>query len=149
MTARRVSRPDVGAKPTDETAAPAPAVSRPSPAPAGGTPAPGAPRSHEEAEAQFVAARDAWTAAMRLASSGRPAHLASLAITQEAYEAAAAELERWRSGARIAITIQPEASRTFLDAAVGQELAWRRLLHPPEKQPGLFGRLRRRLTGRG
>lgn len=96
-----------------------------------------------------MTARDAWTAAMRLANSGRAAHLASLAITQEAYEAAAAELELWRSGARIAIPIQPEASHSILEAAVGQELEWRRVLHPPEKKPGLFGRLRRRLNGRG
>lgn len=150
MTTRRVSRRDVGAEPTGEAAAPAPAVSRPSSAPAGPDRAPNAPRSREEAEAQFVAARDEWTAAMRRASSGRPAHLASLAITQEAYEAAAAELELWRSGAaRVAIQIQPEASRNSLEAAVGQELAWRRVLHPPEKQPGLLGRLRRRLTRRG
>ena len=147
---RRASRPDVGAEPSGEAAAPTPAVSRPSTAPAGPDRAPSAPRSHEEAESEFVAARDAWTAAMRGASSGRPADLASLAITQEAYEAAAAELERWRSGAtRIAIPIQPEASHTSLEAAVGHELAWRRLLHPPEKKPGLLGRLRRRLTKRG
>lgn len=94
-------------------------------------------------------ARDAWTAAMRRANSGRAAHLASLAITQEAFEAASAELELWRTGARIAIPIQPEASHSFLEAAVGQELEWRRVLHPPVKKPGLFGRLRRRLNGRG
>ena len=96
-----------------------------------------------------MAARDAWTAAMRRANSGRAAHLASLAITQEAYEAAAAEVERWRSGARVAIPVQPEVSHADLEAAVGQELAWRRVLHPPEKALGLFGRLRKRLTGRG
>lgn len=86
---------------------------------------------------------------MRRANSGRSADLASLAITQEAFEAAAGELELWRSGARVAIPIQPEASHAVLDAAVGQELEWRRVLHPPEKKPGLFGRLRRRLNSRG
>src|SRR6188474_2137121 len=49
------------------------------------------PQSVEEADARYVAARDAWTAAMRAANSGRSADLASLAIAQEAYEAAAAE----------------------------------------------------------
>ena len=96
-----------------------------------------------------MTARDAWTAAMRLANSGRAAHLASLAIAQDTFEAASAEVELWRTGARIAIPIQPEATHTGLEAAVGQELAWRRVLHPPEKKPGLFGRLRKRLNGKG
>ena len=146
MTTRRAPRP--GAEPAGETAAPAPAQ-RPIPAPAVPEPAPIAPLSREEAEARYVTARDAWTAAMRRANSGRSADLASLAITQEAYEAAAAELELWRTGARIAILIQPEASNSVLEAAVDQEIAWRSVLHPPEKKPGLFGRLRRRLNGRG
>ena len=103
----------------------------------------------EEAEAQYVVARDAWTAAMRRANSGRAADMASLAITQEAYEAATAELQRWRSGARIAIRIEPEAPHSVVETAVGHELAWRGLLHPAVKQPGLLGRLRRRLTRRG
>ena len=150
MTTRRAFGPDVGAEPTAEATAPTP-VSRQTSAPAGQARpiAPSVPRSREEAEAQYVAARDAWTAAMRRANSGRAAHLASLAITQEAYEAAAAEVELWRSGARIPIPIKPEASHSVLDTAVGQELAWRRVLHHEEKQPGLLGRLRRRLTGRG
>jgi hypothetical protein len=47
-----------------------------------------AARSPEEAEARYVAARDAWTAAMRAANSGRPADLATLAVAQDAFEAA-------------------------------------------------------------
>lgn len=148
MTTRRASR--LGTEPAGEDAAPtAPArrrISAPAPRPER---VPSAPRSREEAEAQYVVARDEWTAAMRRANSGRAAHLASLAIAQEAFEAASAELELWRTGARIAIPIKPEASHSVLEAAVGQELAWRRVLHPPEKKPGLFGRLRRRLNGRG
>ncbi|MDQ3691231.1 MAG: hypothetical protein M3406_14615 [Chloroflexota bacterium] len=105
--------------------------------------------SREEAEANYVAARDAWVVAMRGANSGRPADLATLAIAQEAYEAASMEVEQWRSGARIAIPIQTEAERSGIRVAVGQELEWRRVLHQEEKQPGPIGRLVRRLTGRG
>ncbi len=104
------------------------------------------PRSAEDAEAQYVAARDAWTTAMRVANSGRPADLASLAIAQEAYEAAAAERERWLSGGRVAIPVEPQASRSGLEAAIGQELAWRRVQHHRPDQ-GFLGRLKRRLRG--
>ena len=149
MTTRRASRP--GAEPTGEAApaSPTPPARRPIAAPHAPEPAPSAPRSREEAETQYVAARDAWTAAMRRANSGRAADLASLAITQEAFEAESAELDLWRTGARVAIPIRPEASHSVLEAAVGQEIAWRNVLHPPEKKPGLLGRLRRRLNGRG
>ena len=147
MTTRRAPRP--GTEPADEAEISTPAAQRRISAPAAPERAPSAPRSREEAEAQYVAARDAWTGAMKRANSGRAADLASLAITQEAFEAASAELEIWRSGARIAIPIQLEASQSILEAAVGQELAWRRVLHPPEKKPGLLGRLRNRLNGRG
>lgn len=146
MTTRRAPRP--GTEPAGEDAAPTAPARRRISAPRAPEPVPSA-RSREEAEAQYVTARDAWTAAMRLANSGRPAHLASLAIAQETFEAASAELELWRTGARIAIPIQPEATHSVLEAAVGQELAWRRVLHPSEKKPGLFGRLRNRLNGRG
>jgi hypothetical protein len=105
------------------------------------------PHTHEEAEAAYVAARDTWTAAMRAANSGRPADLASLAIAQEAYEAAVAERERWEAGGRVAIPVEPENEVNSLDAAVEQELAWRKVLHP-EPKTGLLGRIRRRLTGR-
>ncbi|CAN5395757.1 hypothetical protein BH24CHL10_BH24CHL10_09300 [soil metagenome] len=104
--------------------------------------------SREEAEATYVATRDAWVVAMRGANSGKPADLATLAIAQEAYEAASAEVEQWRSGGRIAIPIQTEAERSGIRIAVGQELEWRRVLHHEEKQPGPLGRLVRRLTGR-
>ena len=146
MTTQRAPRP--GTEQAGEDAALTPARRRVS-APPAPEPAPSAPRSREEAEAQYVEARDGWTAAMRRANSGRAADLASLAIAQEAFEAASAELELWRTGARVAIPIQPDATHTVLEAAVGQELAWRRVLHPPEKKRGLFGRLRNRLNGRG
>jgi len=106
-------------------------------------------RSLEEAEAGYVTARDAWTHAMRKANSGRPADLASLAIAQEAYEQAVADVARWRSGATVAIPIQPEVKRAGLDALIGQEMAWRRVHEVQVKQPGLIARLIRRITGRG
>lgn len=100
-----------------------------------------APRSAEDAEERYVAARDAWLAAMRAASSGRPADMASLAIAQEAYEAAAAERERWQSAARAAppVDLEPE-SRLPIEVIVDQALAWRRV-HEQEKRRGLLGRL--------
>ncbi|HEX7196195.1 MAG TPA: hypothetical protein VF364_05090 [Candidatus Limnocylindria bacterium] len=145
-----VSRPsDSSRKAPVNQAAPSPAAAAPIRA-AGPTiqPPPSRPRSLAEAEAQYVTARDAWTAAMRRANSGRPADLASLAITQEAYELAFAEVERWRSGATVAIPIEPEKKRTKLEAAIGQELAWRRVHEASLREhPGLFSRLKRRLTG--
>ena len=107
------------------------------------------PMSLEEAEAGYVTARDAWTAAMRRCASGRAADLASLAIAQEAYEQAAAEVARWRSGERLAIPIEPEGKRTGLNAAIGQEMAWRRVHEVQPKQPGPLRRLARKLTRRG
>ena len=102
-----------------------------------------APASREQVEEQYVSARDAWTKAMRAASSGRPADLASLAIAQEAYETIAAERERWISGARVAIPIE-SGPRRDLEAAVGQEMAWRKV-HNHDKPEGLLGRLKRRI----
>lgn len=104
------------------------------------------PRSHEDAEARYVAARDEWVAAMRRANSGRPADLASLAIRQEAYELAAAELERWRSVPKTAIRIEPEVKRSGIDVVIGQEMAWKRVHdHSDEPKPSFLGRL----LGRG
>jgi hypothetical protein len=105
------------------------------------------PHSLEEAEEQYVAARDAWTAAMRQANSGRSSDMASLAIAQEAYEAAAKERELWLSGKRIAIPIEPEHDHG-IDAVVQQELAWRQVHRTDEPKPGPLRRLARRLTGR-
>lgn len=96
-----------------------------------------------------MAARDAWIAAMRKANSGRSADLASLAITQEAYVLATAEVEKWRSGAMVAIPIEPEAKLHDLETAIGQELAWRRVHEHQEKRPGPLARAIRRLIGRG
>ena len=106
------------------------------------------PVSLEEAEARYVVARDAWVEAMRRCKSGRAADLASLAIAQEAYEKETAEVERWRSGGRLAITIEPEAKRAGLAAAIGQEMAWRRVHEVKPKEPGLIARAFRRVTGR-
>lgn len=86
---------------------------------------------------------------MQKAASGRPADLAALAMAQEGYESALVELDRWRAGERVALEIHRPEERG-LDAVIGQELAWRRL-HEAEarKRPGFFGRLARRLSGRG
>jgi hypothetical protein len=100
-------------------------------------------QSRAEAHDLYVAARDAWTAAMKAATSGRAADLAALAIVQETYEAAAEELEQWESGARIAVPIAPE-KESSVGAVVDQEIAWRRV-HAHEKKPGLIGRIVRRL----
>ncbi|MGH2386152.1 MAG: hypothetical protein ACRDGB_14040, partial [Candidatus Limnocylindria bacterium] len=81
--------------------------------------------------------------------SGRAADLASLAIAQEAYEIATAEVEEWRSGGTAAIAIEPEARRIGLEAAVGQEMAWRRVHEIKPNRPGLIARVFRRLAGRG
>ncbi len=99
-----------------------------------------APRSLDEAEAQYVSCRDAWTGAMRAAASGRPADMATLAICQEAYEAAAIERDRWLSGQRIAIPVEPEAERASIDVVVEQAMAWRQV-HEHDKPRGLLGRL--------
>ncbi len=104
------------------------------------------PHSRDEAEARYEAARDAWTAAMRAANSGRPADLASLAIAQEEYEAAAAERERWMSASRVAIPVEPEADRTGVEIAVRQELAWRDV-RKPHDDGSIVARIRRRLFG--
>ena len=106
------------------------------------------PLSLEEAEASYVTARDAWVEAMHRCKSGRAADLASLAIAQDAYELATAEVERWRSGERVAIAIEPEARRAGLEAAIGQEMAWRRVHEVKPKEPGLIARVFRRVTGR-
>jgi hypothetical protein len=106
-----------------------------------------AARSPEEAEERYVAARDAWAAAMRAANSGRPADLATLAVAQEAYEAAAAEREQWASGARVAIPVGPDPNRA-MDAIVGQQLAWRRVHEAEPPKRGVLGRLTRKIRGR-
>ena len=104
------------------------------------------PQSVEEADARYVAARDAWTAAMRGANSGRAADLASLAIAQEAYEIAVAERDRWHTGTKVAIPVESE-TRSGIEAAAGQEIAWRQVLHPDQPKGGVLSRIRRRLTG--
>ena len=69
------------------------------------------PRSLEDAEERYVTARDAWVVAMRRANSGRAADLATLAITQETYELATADVERWRSGVKVALPIDAGTKR--------------------------------------
>ena len=105
------------------------------------------PRTAGDVEEDYVAARDAWKAAMRAANSGLSADLAALAIAQEAYEMAAAERERWQSGAKVPIPIEPEGPHQDLGAVVGQELAWRQVRKVEEPPSGLFGRLRRHFRG--
>lgn len=100
----------------------------------------GAPRSVAEAEAHYVKCRDAWTAAMRAASSGRPADMATLAICQEEYEAAAQERDRWLSGARIPVPVERETERASIEVVVEQTMAWRDV-HEHDKPRGLLGRL--------
>ena len=99
------------------------------------------PRSLEEAEARYVESRNAWTAAMRAAASGKPADLASLAIAQEAYEAATVERDRWASGARVAVPVQTDGERAAIDIVVDQELAWRVVHRQPAPRRGLLGRM--------
>jgi hypothetical protein len=106
------------------------------------------PRSQDEAEQRYVAARDAWVMAMRAANSGRPADMAALALAQEAYEAAVTERDRWLNGNNVAVAIEVERPAGGLDAVVGQELAWRRIHAAPEEPKGILGRLKRRITGR-
>lgn len=98
------------------------------------------PHSLAEAEIDYVRCRDAWTAAMRAASSGKSADLASLAIAQEAYEAATQERDRWLSGIRVAVPVEPEARRAPIEVVVEQSMAWRKV-HEHEKPRGVLGRL--------
>jgi hypothetical protein len=105
-------------------------------------------RHGEEIEQRYVAARDAWSAAMRAANSGRAADLASLAIAQEAFETAAGEREEWLAGGRTAIPVNPEAARHSIEVAVEQELEWRRVLAPKPPQRGILAGIRRRLSRR-
>jgi hypothetical protein len=107
------------------------------------------PQSPQEAEERYVAARNEWTAAMRKASSGKPADMAALAMAQEAYEVALAQRERWASSPRVAIPIEPDRPRG-INAIVGQELSWRRVhqLEQAAEQPKGLRRLLRRFKGR-
>jgi hypothetical protein len=102
--------------------------------------------SPQETEAAYVAARDAWTAAMRAANSGRPADLASLAIAQEAYEAAAAERERWirpSPTTRSPIPVNGRGGSDELNLVVRQELDWKRVHEEPPRQRGFKGFVKR------
>jgi hypothetical protein len=97
-------------------------------------------------EQRYLAARNAWTLAMRVANSGRSKDLASLAIAQQAYEEVAAEREHWLASGKVAIPVEPERERHHIEVAVGQELEWRKVLHPP-KGRGFLGRIKDRLGG--
>jgi hypothetical protein len=97
-------------------------------------------------ELRYVTARDAWKNAMRAANSGRSKDLASLALAQQAYEEVAAEREHWLASGKVAIPVEPERERHDIEVAVGQELKWRKVLHPP-KERGFFGRIKDRLGG--
>ena len=107
------------------------------------------PHSREEAEERYVAAREAWTAAMRTANSGRSSDLAALAMAQEAYEEALADRQRWASSPTVGVPVG-ETRPNGLEAVVGQELSWRRVhehereLERQREQPrGLRGLVRR------
>ena len=106
------------------------------------------PRSLEEAEAQYVVARDAWTAAMRRASSGRPADLASLAIAQEAYEMASAQRDGWQAGRNVT-PVEDRSRPRGVEVIAHQDLAWQRVRQGTDRHPGRLRRLTRRLLGRG
>ena len=99
-----------------------------------------APRSREEAEERYIAARTVWVDAMHKASSGKPADLASLAIAQEAYERAALDRTRWQNGPRAHVPVEPPPKRN-VEIALGQELAWRRVRETEGRRRGLIGRL--------
>jgi hypothetical protein len=140
--------PATRASKTSNPAPSAPESSAPeSSAPAVVSAAREAPRSAAEAEERYVIARDAWIVAMRNARSGRSADLASLGITQEAYELATAEVERWRSGVMVAFKIEPAPAHQAVEKAVDQELAWRRVHDQSQRSPGRLLRLLRRITG--
>ena len=141
---KRTTQLDVQASTTPPTdPAPPPVAKRVSVRPSTGL---DAARYGQDIEDRYAQARDAWTQAMQVAGSGRPADMASLAIAQQAYEAIAAEREQWLASGRIAISIQPSPKRHDIEIAVGQELAWRRV-QQHDGRGGLFSRIRRRLTG--
>lgn len=142
MTDRRLSTDVRKAADADQPTSSPPQRQAPSPAmPLGARLS--RPRSPEEAEERYLACRDEWTTAMRAAASGKPADLAALAMAQQAYEEALAEHQRWQSGPRTPIPVQPDRPRG-IDAVVGQELSWRRIHeHEHDKPRGLrrfFGR---------
>jgi hypothetical protein len=135
-----------------ESAAPAPLRHRHAPS-SGMAERLSRPHSREEAEERYIAAREAWTGAMRGANSGRSSDLAALAIAQEAYEEALADRERWASSPSVAIPVG-EDRPNGLEAVVGQELSWRRV-HEHEREqeqarqrPRGLGALFRRITRR-
>jgi hypothetical protein len=102
--------------------------------------------SRQEVEAAYVAARDAWTAAMKAANSGRAADLASLALAQEAYEAASVERSRWIQAApttRRAIPVDGSGGTNEIDMVVRQELDWKRVQNEPPRQRGFKGFVKR------
>lgn len=139
---QRATRPSTSTPPGDGDAAPTHRIG--SGMSTGGiTHRVSAPRSLAEAEEHYVTCRDAWTAAMRAASSGRPADMATLAICQEAYEAAALERDRWLSGGRVAIKVEePATDRASIEVVVDQALAWRDVHdHERDKPRGVLGRL--------
>ena len=151
MSPRRLSQPDAAADSKAVPATPRSGLRRRVPVDPEPMRAPATARSRGEAEERYTVAHDAWIKAMRHASSGRPADLATLAIAQESYEAALAERAMWEAGKRIAVPIDADPGRAGIELAVGQELAWRQVRdagHRPRgglsRLFGLFGRFRRR-----
>jgi len=104
------------------------------------------PRSPAMADERYREARQAWTAAMRAAGTGRPADLSKLAVAQEAYETALAEKQRWAAAPRTPIRVDGDRPRG-IEIVVGQELSWRRV-HESEAEPHGVRGLIRRITRR-
>ncbi|HEY6608778.1 MAG TPA: hypothetical protein VI277_06240 [Candidatus Limnocylindria bacterium] len=81
---------------------------------------------------------------MHAANSGRSADLASLALAQEAYEAATAEREIWLSApaSTRAIPVDPGSVKRDIEIVVGQGASWQRV---KEHEPagGVRGFLKR------
>ena len=98
------------------------------------------------ADERYREARQAWTAAMRAAGTGRPADLSKLAVAQEAYETALAEKQRWAAAPRTPIRVDGDRPRG-IEIVVGQELSWRRV-HESEAEPHGVRGLIRRITRR-
>jgi hypothetical protein len=151
MSARRVRETQVGPDAPSAPAPRSPAVPSRGPTPKGFERIATPPLSLEEAEAQYLVAREAWTGAMRRASSGRSADLASLAIAQEAFEMASAQRDGWQAAARPASPARERSQPRGVEVIARQDLAWRRIRESPRRRPRLLGRVARfarRIIGR-
>lgn len=107
----------------------------------------------EEAEAAYQAARGAWLDALRGSGAGGNRVLAKLALAQEKYEKAGADLELARAEDALhrqrleALRRSQEEIRRRAQAIAGQSAAWDRVHEERPAARGLGG-LVRRLLGR-